>query len=274
MHRKLLPVALCACLCIPRPLEAAFERTPSDPRGIAMSGALTALPGDAFGIFHNPAAPSLASRHEAAIAWSLPWNDSGRQTCSAGLTVAHPAFDRKGSVSAAFRSFGDGGYRESTLVAGYARALSSVVDAGFSISQMDLDADGAPDDSATAINAGITAGITPTVTIAGGAFNLNAPSIGGSELPETFVGGISCRLENGNRLSASVQGEADRSARLLAGGEFRATGRLLLRMGLSTNPSAVSGGAAYQAGAVRAEVAAGRHIDLGTTLSCGLSLGF
>jgi len=66
--RKAILIAGLYTLFGATPLQASFNYLPVDPKGTAMSGALTALPGNAWGIFCNPASPATRSRTTAGIA--------------------------------------------------------------------------------------------------------------------------------------------------------------------------------------------------------------
>ncbi|NTV02258.1 MAG: hypothetical protein HGB04_05660 [Chlorobiaceae bacterium] len=273
MHKAPILLALCGCMSATT-LYASFEPVPADPRGVAMSGSLAALPGDTFGMRYNPAAPALSTGISIGAAGSIPYGDGTLTTSSGAASWAGLPFDRYGAVYASARWFSPQGYREQTLSAGYARKLSPSISVGVSASRMSLGVSGMPDRDATAFDAGFMAELRPGLMLGVSSFSINAPKIGADNpLPRTTLAGVSYRFENGNILTASAQGAPDRPGRLLAAGEFRLMPSVRFMLGAGTNPSAVSAGTAVTAGAVRATVAASRNLDLGTTAAFGLELG-
>ena len=273
MRKTSILLALCGCMSAP-PLYASFEPLPADPRGVAMSGALAAVAGDAFGMRYNPASPSLSKGLAVGAAVTIPYGDRSLETASGAASWHGLPFDPDGSMHASIRRFSPDGYRELTVTAGYARRLSSSIHAGISASRMSLGVAGMPDREATGLDAGVMAELHPRVLLGFACFNINAPRTGADNpLPRTTLGGISYRFDNGNLLTANAQGDPDRPGRLLAAGEFRLMPSVVLMTGAGTNPSVVSAGAGIALGPGKATVAFSRNLDLGTTAAVGLELG-
>lgn len=270
MRNTPILLALCGCMCA-APLYASFDFTPTDPRGLAMSGAMTAVDGGAFGMQYNPAAPSLKKRLSAGAAYAIPYGESESATTSGAANWANLPFDHEGAISSGLKIFSPQSYREQTVSVGYSRALSTSIHAGVSLSRMSLNVDGRPDRSATGVNAGLLAELRPGLVLGISSFNINSPSIG-SHLPRTTLAGLSYRFENGNLLTADAEGDPDRPGRILAAGEFILLPSVSVMLGAGTNPSVVSAGASFGTGPVSATVAVSRNIDLGTTAAFGLEL--
>ncbi len=273
MRKATILLTLCGCMGA-APLHASFDPIPADPRGLAMSGSVAALPGDAFGMLYNPASPASSAGASVAAACAIPYGDDGLATRSAAAKAGSLPFDRNGAASVAFRGYSPNGYRESSWSAGYSRRLTTAIRAGISVSRMELGVTGFADRPATGINAGIMVEPWPRITLGVSSLNLNSPSIGaGNSLPRTTLAGISYRFDNGNLLTATAQGDPERPGRILAGAAFKVAPSLAMLAGAGTNPSVASAGAAFTMGAVRATAAASRNLDLGTTAAFGLELG-
>ncbi len=269
------PRVLALCLCMgTTPVYAAFESVPHDPRGIAMSGALAALPGDACSISYNPGAIRTDRGLRIAGAHATPSGDGDLAANTAAASWSGPPFDRHGALAASMTDARGGTSHERSGTAGYCRAISESVHAGISITNASLTMENQAGRSATGINAGIMAEFTTGLTAGLSSCNLNGSSIDGgtTKLPRTTLAGISWRFENGNLLTANAQADPERSARLLAAGEFRLMPAVLFMVGSGTNPSVISAGATVQLDIVRATAALSRNIELGTTTAFGIAL--
>ncbi len=273
MRKTPILLALCSCMNA-TPLYASFEFAPTDPRGVAMSGALAAVAGDAFGMRYNPAAPSLSKGITVGAAYDIPYGKRDLSSLSGAATWSNLPFDRHGAIAASAGRFAPNGYREQTVSTGYSRTLTPSIHAGISVSRNSLSIDGMPARSADGINAGFMAELRPALIVGIGSFNLNAPTIDGglTKLPRTTLAGFSYRFDNGNMLTANVQADPDRPSRLLGAGAFGILPSMVVMMGVGTNPSVISAGTGIEAAGVRATGAISRNIDLGTTAALGLEL--
>ena len=271
--RKAITLAGLCCLVCPSSLEAAFDYMPVDPKGIAMSGAMTALSGNAWGVFCNPAS-TVDGRSAAGISWNDPYGDSKLGNLSGAISLRKLPFDEHGSLSIGVNRYNASQYHEETVVAGYARELIPKVRAGISISRMTQKIDGFGENSATGVNAGLQADLTSALTFGIGSMNLNAPTISAAKtkLSRTTLTGLSYRLETGNILTVNAQTAPGRSARLLAAGEFTMYRSLHLMVGAATNPSLISAGASFGSKMLKATAAVSRNIDLGTTSAFGVEV--
>jgi hypothetical protein len=258
------------------PLQAAFNYSPVDPKGTAMSGAITALPGNAWGIFCNPASTAAGRRSSAGISYTIPYGDSDLGNFSGAVLLGELSFDEHGAISAGMNRYHADSYHEETIVAGYGRELLPSVRAGISISRLSQKIDGFGEDSAMGINAGLQAEITSALTFGISSMNLNSPTIGSlkTRLPRTTLTGLAYRLETGSVLTVNALTDPDRSGRLLVAGDFPLYRKLHLMIGAASNPSLISAGASFGSDAVKATIAVSRDIDLGTTSSFGVEMGW
>ncbi len=273
--RKTITLAGLCCLLCPNSLQAAFDYLPVDPKGIAMSGAMTALSGNAWGVFYNPAS-SANGRSAAGISYAVPYGDSQLRNLSGAISLGQLPFDKRGAISIGVNHYNASEYHEETVVTGYARELLPKIRAGLAISRMTQKIDGFGENSATGVNAGLQADLTSALIFGISSTNLNAPTIGAvkSKLPRTTLTGLSYRLETGSLLTVNAQTVPGRSACLLAAGEFTAYRSLHLMVGVATNPSLISAGASFGSETLKATAAVSRNIDLGTTSAFGLEVSW
>lgn len=273
MRKTPILLALCSLLCT-SPLYASFEFASVDPMGLAMSGAMTAVTGNAFGIFYNPASTATAIRTDAGISYTVPYGDMELRRIAGGLCLPRLPFDRNGALSAGASRYGTDGYHELTAVAGYARSVTSSIRAGISLSRMSLSMRGFNDEAATGFNAGLQAELKPGLIFGISSMNINSPGIGASKtaLPRTTLTGVSYRLATGTILTVNALTNPGRTGRLLAAGDLPVAGNLRVMIGMATNPPVISAGAGFGTEALRATLAVSRNIDLGTTSSCGFEI--
>lgn len=252
------------------PLMAAFDYLPVDPRGAAMSGAMTAISNNTYGIFYNPAS---ARKTSAGIAYTIPNGDSGLSNISGAVNLSLFPMDPMGHISAGINRYDADTYKEETITIGYSRTILPGFHTGFSISRMSQKFDGLDDDSATGINAGLQAGLSSALTFGISAMNLNSPTIGQAEtrLPRTTITGLSLKLPAGPLLTVNSLTDPDRSSRLLVAGDFQILKSTHLIIGTATNPSLFSAGAEFEMSALKASVGISHDTDLGTTSSFGVT---
>jgi hypothetical protein len=274
--RKAFVIAGLYGLFCAEPLQAAFNYFPVDPKGTAMSGAMTAIPGNAWGIFCNPASPAAGGLSSAGISYTIPYGDSDLGNFSGAVSLSRLPFDEHGTISTGMNRYHADSYHEETIVAGYGRELLPSVRAGISVSLMSQKIDGYGKKSATGINAGLQVEITSALTFGISSMNLNSPTIGSikSKLPRTTLTGLAYRLETGSVLTVNSLTDPDRSGRLLVAGDFPVYRSLHLMIGAASNPSLISAGASFGSDTLKATAAVSRDIDLGTTSSFGVEVGW
>ena len=272
--RKTVLVTTLFSLLFASPLQAGFRYLSVDPLGTAMSGATAALPDNPWGIFYNPAA--TGGQTGAAISYSIPYDDSDLSDVAGAVNLSSLPFDSDGTWSVGLNRYSANDYHETTWLAGYARELLPSVRIGVSIARMTQKFDGFGDDSATGINAGLQASLSPMVTLGISSMNLNSPTIGETDLhlPRTTLAGATFHFPTGSLLTVNLQTDPVRSSRLLAGGDFVVAPMTHLMIGLGTNPSLISGGASFGLGPVKAIATVSHDIDLGTTSSVGVGVSW
>lgn len=271
--RKTLTIAALCSLLGASPLQAAFNFLPPDPTGTAMSGAMTAIPDNPYGIFYNPASPRKTS---AGLSYTIPYGETEHSSIAGAANLSLFPVDPLGNISAGFNRYHEASKDEETVVIGYARTLLPGFHTGVSVSHMTLKIDGSDDDSAIGLNAGLQAGLSSVVTFGISSMNLNSPSIGKgiakTKLPRTTMTGLSFKLPTGTLLTVNTLTDPDRSGRILAAGDFPVQKSLHLMIGAATNPSLFSAGAGFELSMLKVSAAISHDTDLGTTSSFGLSM--
>jgi hypothetical protein len=270
-----IPIMLTLCSIMHAcPLYASFEQANADPRGIAMSGAMTAITGDAFGIFYNPASTAKTGKTEAGLAYTMPYGDADQGNVTGGVCIPVLPIDRNGALSAGVKRYRTDGYREQAILVGYARSVTSAIRVGISVSGLSVRMSGIEDETATGINVGLQAELKPGLVFGISSMNINSPGIGASKMPvpRTTLTGVSYRLATGTLLTVNAMTTPDGPGRLLAAGDIPVTGSLHMMVGMATNPSIISAGAGFGTGALQTTMAVSRDIDLGTTYSCGFAV--
>ncbi|NTU53112.1 MAG: hypothetical protein HGA97_05295 [Chlorobiaceae bacterium] len=252
------------------PLQAAFNYLPTDPRGTAMSGAMTAIADNPYGIFYNPASTRKTS---AGLAYTIPYGDSSLDNTTGAVNLSLFPMDPLGHLSAGINRYHADSYKEETVVIGYARTIVPGFHTGFSVSRMTQKINGSEDDSATGLNAGLQAGLSSVVTFGISAMNLNSPTIGAAKtkLPRTTLTGLSFKLPTGPLLTINSLTDPDRSGRLLVAGDIPMLNSVHLLVGGATNPSLFSAGAELEVSMLKASIAFSHDTDLGTTSSFGVT---
>lgn len=263
--KHLFLLFICSILCS-QELFASFEGRRQDAASLAMGGSCSTLHESPFTALCNPAAPAMLTNDAAGIAYGFPFGQSGLSTIQGALVLSSISFDEHASAAIAYERFGNGDYRESTALFSYARALSSWLYAGIGASYMQRNIPGYIRDSAAGVHAGIA------VSAGKAAFdlavaNVNTPSIGeyGEIIAARTTAGASYRPVEHLLLSARIDHRQHQNIAWRCGGEAAILNSLLLRAGVTGNPSTVSAGAGVKFSKVSADIAVTRHPDFNDT---------
>jgi hypothetical protein len=263
LHRAALVVGLLVTgVGVAATARAAFEDIEVSPRARAMGAAWTALRGDAYAVFHNPAALAWAGRVEAAASTVRPFGyDFSSQNTAAGA-IALPG--RWGGLGAGVRAFGveymgemleqettlglAHGFhvrrdRQSELSVGWAVDLYSL-DFGRSVTGID------PGSATTAgLSVGAVAVVRERTRIGFHALNFNNPTIGRrdkEELRRRVAAGVSYAPYPGVESVLEIANELGEAVQYRGGAEFELAEFLWARAGVKSDPSVFTAGLGLQ----------------------------
>lgn len=277
-------------LSIPAKAGLFDDRYPS-PKATAMGGSGTAINGDVWAAYYNPANLGEIDNIQIGTSYLRLFNLSFFKNFFGG--AVYPLPRKYGSISASVQYFGVD-YEEKNLSGEYTFALShgfyllkdihSSLAAGYSIKayHWDLGESLQFGDLGSATTLGIDVGLQASVysrTYLGVYFlNINAPQVGEitkHDLPQRTVVGISYQPYDGVTTSLDFNrliGAED--MQLLGGAEFNVFRYLFLRFGGTTNPNRFSAGLGIQYAQFNIDYALMTHNELGETHQFGLIVSF
>ncbi len=269
---KTLTSILLLALAIPSRGEAAFELMLTGARAAALGGAALTLHGDVVAGTMNPA--GLAGlRGVSLVVWSIPsvFGIDGLQRtgCSAGLALG----DIPVAISAS--SLGLRGYKETSLALAAACAGSGGWSAGLRIRLEMLGIDGYGQTTVPALDAGCRCEIAPGYQIAALLTNITATRIGsaGEPLPVSLAIGCACAPgEAGATFYARCCQELLSPLEWDLGAAYAVIPELVLRVGLSSEPSLMCGGFGISLDPVAIEYGMTHHRQLGDTHHLSVSI--
>ncbi len=274
--RYLFLFLTCSLLLCSREVFASFEGGRQGAASLAMGGACSTLGDNPFTAFCNPVSPAMLHADAAGVAYAFPFGQSGISTVQGAFAIRALPFDAHGGAAITYERFGNEHYRESTALFSYATALADWLYAGIGAAYMQRSIPGYGNDAAAGIHTGLA------VSSGKAAFdiavmNLNTPSIGdhGETLPARTTAGFSCKPQENLLFSARIDHRRDRDPTWRFGGQAAILEYLLLRAGVTGNPSTVAAGAGLQLDGVSADVAVSRNPDFddtATALSIRISL--
>lgn len=181
-------------------------------------------------------------------------------------------------VAAGVHAFGPPGYRETTLEAGYARALglgsARPLHVGLRIAGRRAVFDGYGGTSRLAVSAGLQLRLTHRVVFGVAAANLNRPVRPGADLPRTLVAGLAARLHPALRVVADLEKNLLFPASMRGGLEATPDERITLWFGSGSFPARTAAGFRLALGHLRTSFAAERHPYLGWTPALGLTVAW
>jgi hypothetical protein len=248
---------------------AAFERQPESVRACGMGGAGVALTGNVWGALMNPA--GLAGITERMIAISTAPSPFGLVELRRTACAYTEPFGRcTGSLTGT--RYGYELYREVTLGAACGFDCGEGVRAGAAVTLNSVSIAGYGHGSCVGIDAGILWQIVSGLQFGASAANCNAPSPGRwrENIPRTFQAGIAFAPAGGFLVACDIAEDPRFPAEVRLGAEFSPAEFLLLRAGVSTDPSSCSAGVGICVLPFEIDYAFSRHQELGFSHRFGL----
>lgn len=268
-----------------------FEDRYPSPKATAMGGAGTAVNGDVWASYYNPANLSGLERIKVGTSYLRLFNLSFFKNFFGA--VAYPLPQKYGTASFSVQYFGVD-YEEKNLNGEFTFALShgfyllkdihSSLAAGYSIKayHWDLGESRQFGDLGSSTTLGIDLGLQASIysrTYLGVYFlNINTPQVGDvvkHDLPQRIVVGIGYQPYDGVTTSLDfnrVIGVGD--MQLWGGAEFNVFQNLFLRFGGTTNPNRLTAGLGIEYAQFKIDYALMTHNELGETHQFGLIVSF
>lgn len=226
-------------------------------RGLAMGGAVTALPGYRWALFGNPA--GLPFDRGTLSFFGVQYYGLPELTDMAA-SITLPA--GTGALGAGFHRYGFELYRETNVRMGYKNRVKRF-NFGLALHFRHLALGGGYGSYwALGIDLGFTAQITEMLWLASSATNINRPKFGtweGSELPRSFQAGIAYGLSERVLMTMELVKDVRFPVAFRGGFEAGLLRHLFIRMGVTTGPETYSAGIGYGNGNWNCNIAVQRH---------------
>ncbi|MCB0834558.1 MAG: hypothetical protein KDC45_13915 [Bacteroidetes bacterium] len=250
-------------------LHASFD-TKKGAKPLAMGCAYVGLSGSVESFYYNPAGLWLISYPTASGFYSTPYNLKELRTSTFG--VAWPF--ASGTAGASVESYGFDLYRESTASVAWSGAIKQVVSFGVMVNYHHLAIKGGGDASTAGVDAGILLRPHEKIMVGFSARNINRPSIAGDDLPQAASLGISFQALPNWVVTADLYKDIRFPSDVRVGSEYKIADRIMLRGGLASDPSRVSGGLGIDVGFGQIDYAFYTHRELGLTHAVSLTYFF
>ncbi|MDH7515527.1 MAG: hypothetical protein QHI48_06620 [Bacteroidota bacterium] len=245
--------------------EGGFEKQRQGARAAGMGFACTALQGDAWALYFNPALIGASTSRVSAYVSPSPFGLSALTSC--GVVIDLPM--GRWASAAGLSTFGGELYRETSVTLGCALRSAPDVRIGVALDYHMLSIARYGQAGLLAFDLGVGVDVGDRVTVGASAFHVNQPRIGeflGERLPLVLAAGVSARLVDSVLVvSADLQKNVSAQPAIRAGVEWRPSPFLVLRAGAGSMPESVSAGADICWGGVSLQYAVSLHPDLGWT---------
>ncbi len=247
-----------------------FERTEAGGRAQGLAGAYTALSGDAWGMFFNPAGLARLGSAEAGFFLSpRPFGFSELSFSAATAAVPVPF----GVIGIAGSRYGFSLYREESVSLSFG-VQTSLGDVGATLVRYAVSVSNYGSASAYGVNAGYSVELESAFRMGFRIRNLNAPALGagGERLRESAAMGLAFQPAGEFLVTADLLKEPGFDPSLRAGAEIVVASAFLVRLGVTDQPSEFHAGIGVRAGFASFDYAFSLHEDLGPTHECSLSI--
>ncbi len=251
-------------------MNAGFEKQRHGGRAAALSFAVTALPGDAWALYSNPALVAEARKGGGVYFAPSPFGLSALAQGGAVYNHRLSAFN----LAAGLNSFGNGLYHEISASAACAGSAAEGLMLGVVFNYHQLAIVGYGNSGSLGLDIGAAASIGENVMIGAAAFHVNQPRFGRTlkeRLPIILAVGASCVLDSAVTLATDVRKDALSQFCLRVGLEWRVLSFLALRAGTSSAPESFSAGVGVFWRGAAFHYAAALHPDLGMTHTVSLT---
>jgi hypothetical protein len=267
-------VALVAVAAVWQPAAAMFEENESGVRPEGMGGAFTAVADDASAVDWNPAGLFQLERVQGQAFAKLLYGGVGAGLHTAQVGAAVP-FGRLGAFGLRLQETGTALSSERSLKLAHGIQLADGLAFGWGLSGYNLAQQDFGQGFAVGLDVGAFGRIYRRWTAGFYAHNLNAPKLGGADLPRLLVFGLGFSPAPGIQSAVDVSKEPGMPTRVSIGQEFRIVeDYLTLRAGVQTEPVRLAFGLSTGYGPVQVDYALRTHPNLPLSHTAGLRLTF
>lgn len=256
-------------------LYASNDGAPVGARRIGMGGAYSAVRGDAWSLWANPAGITGIKRFEGGLFTESRFLISELSTASFGAVIP---FQQKHYIGASANTFGFGSYRRNEAGIAYATTIYDIVHLGVKFNLLNLAIANYGSVSTFLANVGIMADVSKRFTVGFWTQNANQAKIGTlreERLATILNGGLTFHASDKLILTGDVVKYLDYPMGVRSGFEYYFVKQFCIRAGYSTSPSILNAGAGFKVDNISIDFANSYHERLGYSphLSISIRLG-
>jgi hypothetical protein len=242
---------------------------------LGLGGAYSAIRGDAWSLWANPAGITGIRRFEGGLFTESRYLLSEITAASFGAVVP---FQQKHFIGASASTFGFGSYRRNEAGISYATTLYEFIHVGVKFNLLNLAISNYGSVNTFFANVGLMANVSKRFTMGFWTQNANQAKIGTLQeerLATILNGGLTFHASDKLILTSDVVKYLDYPMGVRSGFEYQFVKQFCIRAGYSTSPSILSAGAGFRIDNLSIDFANSFHERLGYTphLSLTLRLG-
>lgn len=269
---KLIFLSLLFCVQL---VFASNDGSPIGGRRLGLGGAYSAIRGDAWSLWANPAGITGIRRFEGGLFTESRYLLSEITAASFGAVVP---FQQKHFIGASASTFGFGSYRRNEAGISYATTLYEFIHVGVKFNLLNLAISNYGSVNTFFANVGLMANVSKRFTMGFWTQNANQAKIGTLQeerLATILNGGLTFHASDKLILTSDVVKYLDYPMGVRSGFEYQFVKQFCIRAGYSTSPSILSAGAGFRIDNLSIDFANSFHERLGYTphLSLTLRLG-
>ncbi len=273
--KNLLKLILLLPLLWVQLLSASNDGAPIGGRRLGLGGAYSAIRGDTWSLWANPAGITGIKRFEGGLFTESRYLLSEITAASFGAVVP---FQQKHFIGASASTFGFGAYRRNEAGISYATTLYEFIHLGVKFNVLNLAISNYGSVNTFFANVGLMANVSKRFTMGFWTQNANQAKIGAVQeerLATILNGGVTFHASDKLILTSDLVKYLDYPMGVRSGFEYQFVKQFCIRAGYSTSPSVLSAGAGFRMDNLSIDFANSYHERLGYTphLSLTLRLG-
>lgn len=253
----------------------AAGENPAGARRIGMGGGYSALRGDVWSLWANPASLSGIIQAEGGLYAKSSYLVNTLNTASFGAALP---FKEVHHAGISLSTFGFDSYRENNIGLTYAATLYDILHLGVKVNVLNLAIAQYGATSTFFVNPGLTADISPKFSVGFWVQNANQARIGSvreERLPTQLSGGLCYKPSSKIVVTADAVKPLDYALGINAGFEYYFINQFCIRAGYTTYPSQLAAGVGFKLPNLSIDFANTYHERLGYSphLSVSVRLG-